>query len=89
MKAMVFEKCGLPLKMVSLPIPPLKPGQLLLKVSACGVCRTDLHIIEGDLKEAKLPLVLGHEIVGTVAALAADENQMPSPFKIGERVGVP
>ena len=89
MKAMVFEKCGLPLKIVSLPIPPLKPGQLLLKVSACGVCRTDLHIIEGDLKEAKLPLVLGHEIVGTVAALAADENQMPSPFKIGERVGVP
>ncbi|MBI5175537.1 MAG: zinc-dependent alcohol dehydrogenase family protein [Candidatus Melainabacteria bacterium] len=89
MEAMVFEKYGLPLKMVSLPMPQLKPGQLLLKVSACGVCRTDLHIIEGDLKEAKLPLVLGHEIVGTVAALAADENDKPSPFRIGERVGVP
>ena len=89
MQAMVFEKCGLPLKLVTMPKPRLKPGQLLLKVSACGVCRTDLHIIEGDLKEAKLPLVLGHEIVGRVEALAEDENGMPSPFRIGERVGVP
>jgi propanol-preferring alcohol dehydrogenase len=61
------------------------PNQLLIAVSTCGVCRTDLHLADGDLSNAKLPLVLGHEIVGTVAALGRGVER----FALGDRVGVP
>ncbi len=85
MRAMLFETVGQPLRMVELPIPQPGPGQVLLKVHACGVCHTDLHILDGELSEPKLPLVLGHQIVGTVIRHGSGSNR----FKPGERVGVP
>ncbi|MCZ6485727.1 MAG: alcohol dehydrogenase catalytic domain-containing protein, partial [Acidobacteria bacterium] len=66
MLAMLFEAPGEPLREVDLPIPKPGRGQVLVKVAACAVCRTDLHVVDGDLSEPKLPLVPGHEIVGRV-----------------------
>lgn len=85
MKAMVFERVGDPLHLVELPLPECGPGQVLVRVTACGVCRTDLHVVDGDLDEPKLPLVLGHEIVGTVAKLGTDVDKL----EIGQRIGIP
>lgn len=85
MQAMVLEKAGTPLKRVAIPVPQPGPDQILLKVLACGVCRTDLHIVDGELAHPKLPLVLGHEIVGRVEAL----GPRVEGFDIGMRVGVP
>jgi alcohol dehydrogenase, propanol-preferring len=85
MKAMVLEKPGTPLRQLELPTPIPAAGQVLVKVAACGVCRTDLHVVDGDLKEPKLPVIPGHEIVGHVAALGAGVTQL----SIGERVGIP
>jgi alcohol dehydrogenase, propanol-preferring len=85
MKAMVMERAGEPLRAAELPIPKPGPQQVLIKVAACGVCRTDLHVFDGELAQPKLPLVLGHEIVGHVEALGKDVEG----FAIGERVGVP
>lgn len=85
MQAMVLERAGTPLKAAKLPRPEPGPDQILLKVLACGVCRTDLHIHDGELGEPKLPLVLGHEIVGRVEALGPGV----AGFALGERVGVP
>jgi len=82
---MVLERAGTPLKIATLPRPEAGPNQILLKVLACGVCRTDLHIHDGEFGEPKLPLVLGHEIVGRVEALGPGVTG----FAIGERVGVP
>lgn len=85
MPAMVLEAAHQPLKATELPVPEPGPDQILLKVLACGVCRTDLHIVDGELDHPKLPLVLGHEIVGRVEALGANVEG----FALGERVGVP
>jgi len=85
MKAMQLAAPRTALKLVDLPMPRPGPGQLLIKVRACGVCRTDLHVADGDLTEGKLPIVPGHEIVGTVIEKGAGV----APFAIGERVGVP
>jgi propanol-preferring alcohol dehydrogenase len=85
MLAMVLERQREPLRPAELPDPEPDAGQVLISVAACGVCRTDLHIVDGDLTEPKLPLVLGHQIVGTVAAL----GQGAERFAVGERVGVP
>jgi propanol-preferring alcohol dehydrogenase len=85
MQAMVLEKARTPLKLSELPVPTPGPRQVLLKVLACGVCRTDLHIFDGELDHPKLPLVLGHEIVGRVEATGEDVKG----FTIGMRVGVP
>jgi len=82
MKAMVLDAARAPLRSVELPDPRPAPGQALLRVLACGVCRTDLHIVDGELAAPKLPLVPGHQIVGEV--LAAGER-----FEPGARVGVP
>ena len=82
---MVLDSAGLPLRAAELPVPEPGPGQILLKVAACGVCRTDLHIFDGELAHPKLPLVLGHEIVGRVEALGARVEGCA----IGTRVGVP
>jgi propanol-preferring alcohol dehydrogenase len=71
--------------MVDLPAPRPGRGQVLIKVRACGVCRTDLHVVDGDLPQRKMPIVPGHEIVGTVAEKGAGVER----FEIGERVGVP
>ncbi|HKP92307.1 MAG TPA: zinc-dependent alcohol dehydrogenase family protein [Chthoniobacterales bacterium] len=67
------------------PVPPPGPGELLVKVKACAVCRTDLHIVDGELPEPKLPLVPGHEIVGTVQEVGATIRD----FRVGDRVGIP
>jgi alcohol dehydrogenase, propanol-preferring len=74
-----------PLRPAELPDPEPGPGRLLISVSACGVCRTDLHIVDGELSEPKLPLVLGHQIVGTVVGAGEGAER----YAIGERVGVP
>src|SRR3989442_2886796 len=84
MKAMVLEAPGRPLRETELPDPKPGPGQVLLRISACGVCRTDLHVADGELPDPKLPLVLGHQIVGTVEALGEGVERGE-----GERLGVP
>ena len=85
MQAMVLKRAGTPLQAASLKVPEPGQGKFLIKVAACGVCRTDLHIFDGELSQPKLPLVLGHEIVGHVAALGPGVVD----FAIGDRVGVP
>jgi alcohol dehydrogenase, propanol-preferring len=69
MQAMVLDRVAQPLREVELPVPAPGPDQILIKVAACGVCRTDLHVFDGELIHPKLPLVLGHEIVGRVETL--------------------
>lgn len=85
MKAAVLEKPGEPLVIKDIPDPEPGDGQILLKVHACGVCRSDLHVIDGDLDDPKLPLVLGHQIVATVVEAGSGANR----FSKGESVGVP
>jgi propanol-preferring alcohol dehydrogenase len=85
MAAMVLERAGAPLVARRLAVPEPGPGQVLVKVAACGVCRTDLHVFDGDLTEPKLPLVLGHEIVGRVVETGPGVEQLAS----GTRVGIP
>jgi propanol-preferring alcohol dehydrogenase len=85
MRAMILESPRTPLREVRLPRPVPGPGQLLLKVTACAVCRTDLHVVDGELPDPKLPLIPGHEIVGKVAGF----GKGASAFPIGIRVGVP
>ncbi|MCB1688153.1 MAG: zinc-dependent alcohol dehydrogenase family protein [Halioglobus sp.] len=85
MQAMVLKKMGQPLELMELPQPVVSDGQLLLRVLACGICRTDLHVVDGDLTEPRLPLVPGHQIVGIVEALGDNAGN----FSVGQRVGVP
>ncbi|HEX9661866.1 MAG TPA: alcohol dehydrogenase catalytic domain-containing protein, partial [Candidatus Binatia bacterium] len=85
MRAMLFEEAGQPLRLADLPIPTPNPGQVLIRVRACAVCRTDLHVVDGELTRPRLPLVPGHEIVGTIERLGARVDR----FRIGDRVGVP
>jgi propanol-preferring alcohol dehydrogenase len=82
---MVLERAGEPLRLTELRDPVPGAGQVLLRVHACGVCRTDLHILDGELAEPKLPLVPGHQIVGTVIGAGEGAKR----FAAGERVGVP
>ena len=85
MFAMVLEKAGAPLKRTDLAIPAPANDEILIKVEACGICRTDLHILDGELKRPKLPLIMGHQIVGTVERLGSGVTR----FHSGRRVGVP
>jgi alcohol dehydrogenase, propanol-preferring len=85
MKAMLLDEPGRPLRAADLPDPEPGPGGVLLRVSACGVCRTDLHVVDGELSDPKLPLVPGHQIVGTVVGIGEGAER----FQPGERVGVP
>jgi propanol-preferring alcohol dehydrogenase len=85
MRAMVLEKPHTPLTMRERATPAPAAGEILVEIAACGVCRTDLHVVDGELPDPKLPIVLGHEIVGRVAAMGAGV----AGFAIGERVGVP
>jgi propanol-preferring alcohol dehydrogenase len=85
MQAMVLDRLGEPLQKRKLPLPVPGPKQILIKVHACGVCRTDLHILDGELPRPKLPLILGHEIIGTVAGKGEDAGD----YRIGQRIGVP
>jgi propanol-preferring alcohol dehydrogenase len=85
MRAMVLETPGRPLVQMELPDLEPGPGRLRLRVRACGVCRTDLHVADGELADPKLPLVLGHQIVGTVEAVGEGVESV----RTGDRVGVP
>ena len=85
MRAMMLDAPRTPLHLANLPVPTPGTGQVLLEVHACGVCHTDLHIVDGELTEPKLPLVLGHQIVGTIVQSGPDSKR----FNIGDRVGVP
>ena len=88
MKAMVLEKPGMPLRMVERDTPEPRAGEVLVKVHACAVCRTDLHVAQGDLTQPKLPIVLGHEVVGRRAvrigaAAVVTLDAMPEAFSMG------
>jgi propanol-preferring alcohol dehydrogenase len=85
MRAMVLERPGTPLVMRERPVPAPGAGEILVEVAACGVCRTDLHVVDGELPDPKLPIVPGHEIVGRVAAM----GDRVSGFTRGQRIGVP
>ncbi|MGB7095585.1 MAG: zinc-dependent alcohol dehydrogenase family protein [Anaerolineales bacterium] len=85
MRAMVLEKPGTALNLREVPLPSPGPDQILLKVQACGVCRTDLHILDGELNHPKLPLIMGHQIVGRLV----DKGENVRRFRSGERIGVP
>jgi len=85
MRAMILQAPQTPLREADLPVPKPAPDQILIRVRACGVCRTDLHVVDGELTHPKLPLVPGHEIVGVVA----DKGARVDRFAIGDRVGVP
>ncbi|MEK6251622.1 MAG: zinc-dependent alcohol dehydrogenase family protein [Actinomycetota bacterium] len=85
MDAMVLEQQRQPLRQADLPVPEPGPGQVLVGVHTCGVCRTDLHVVDGELTEPKLPLVPGHQIVGTVERAGKGAQR----FAVGDRVGVP
>jgi propanol-preferring alcohol dehydrogenase len=85
MRAMVLQKPGQALRLMEVPEPKPREGEVLLRVQACAVCRTDLHVVDGELNQPKLPLIPGHEIVGVVEASGAAADR----FKAGDRVGVP
>jgi len=82
---MIFEGVGRPLRLVERPLPDPGPQQVLVRVLACGVCRTDLHVVDGELTQPKLPLILGHEIVGVVERTGSAVTSLTP----GQRVGVP
>ncbi len=85
MKAAVLSKLKHPLEIIKMPCPEPARDEVLLRVLACGVCRTDLHIIDGELPSPSLPLILGHQIVGEVIGLGKDIKE----FQLGHKVGVP
>ena len=85
MRAMILETPGQPLRPAELPVPRPDEHQVLLRVRACGVCRTDLHIADGELAEPKLPLIMGHMIVGEVA----EAGEEVGDIAVGAHVGVP
>lgn len=85
MRAMLFESAGRPLRLADLDVPSPSGHEILVRVRACGVCRTDLHVFDGDLQPTKRPLVLGHEIVGEVVELGPDAEDLLE----GSRVGIP
>jgi len=85
MHAMLLNEQRKPLILSEVQVPHPGAGQVLIKVHTCGVCRTDLHVLDGDLSEPKLPLILGHQIVGTVVGLGAEVDR----FALGQRIGVP
>ena len=85
MKAMILEVPFQPLVLKEIEVPDCGPNQVLIKISACAVCRTDLHVVDGELPEPKLPLIPGHEIIGEVVGSGVNVKR----FKTGDRVGVP
>ena len=85
MRAMVLDSPGSPLRVAEVPIPEAGPKQVLLQVHACAVCRTDLHVVDSELPDPTLPLIPGHQIVGTVKRVGERADR----FAAGDRVGVP
>jgi propanol-preferring alcohol dehydrogenase len=86
MRAMVFEQVGSPLRAVERETPTPQPGQLLLRIHACGICRTDLHLLDGEVEIKEPPRILGHQIVATVEDIGAGNE---TAIEAGDRVGVP
>jgi propanol-preferring alcohol dehydrogenase len=82
---MILEAAHTPLHLCEMPVPVPGPDQVLVQVRACGVCRTDLHVFDGELPHPKLPLILGHEVVGVIAA----RGEKVERFAVGDRVGIP
>ncbi|HEY2681559.1 MAG TPA: zinc-dependent alcohol dehydrogenase family protein [Candidatus Udaeobacter sp.] len=100
MRAMVLDESKRPLRLRDVPKPKAGNGQLLVRVSTCAVCRTDLHVVDGELPDPKLPLILGHQVVGRVAEIGEQTSERPErpdsrgtkaapTFRIGDRVGIP
>jgi propanol-preferring alcohol dehydrogenase len=93
MRAMVLDEPKQPLQLRDVPKPKSGRGQLLVRVSSCAVCRTDLHVVDGELPNPKLPLILGHQIVGRVEEVGEDSNLKSEisnqTFEMGDRVGIP
>jgi len=93
MRAMILDKPGQPLQLRDMPKPRPGRGQLLVRVNTCAVCRTDLHVVDDELPNPKLPLILGHQIVGRVEEVGEDSNLKSEisnqKFEIGDRVGIP
>ncbi len=85
MRAMILDVPGEPLRVAEVPVPEPGEGQVLLRVHCCAVCRTDLHVVDGELPDPRLPLIPGHQIVGTVERI----GEHTDGFTVGERVGVP
>jgi alcohol dehydrogenase, propanol-preferring len=85
MRAMILDAPGKPLRLVDLPLPTPSCNQVLIQVHTCGICRTDLHIVDGELTSPKLPLIPGHQIVGKIVKI----GEKVTKFQVGERVGVP
>ncbi len=86
MRAMVLDKPKQPLQLLDVEKPRPAKGQLLVRIVTCAVCRTDLHVVDGELPDSKLPLIPGHQIVGYVEEVGPEN---PSSFAIGDRVGIP
>jgi alcohol dehydrogenase, propanol-preferring len=84
-RAMILDVPGEPLRVAEVPVPEPGEGQLLLRVHCCAVCRTDLHVVDGELPDPRLPLIPGHQIVGTVENIGGHTDG----FAVGDRVGVP
>ena len=85
MKAMVLQRHGEPLTLMDRPDPQPSATEVRVRVAACGVCRTDLHVVDGELPDHKLPIVPGHEIVGRIDLVGRDVNAL----RVGMRVGIP
>lgn len=85
MRAMVLRELRQPLQLEYMPVPEPAAGQIQIRVEACGVCRTDLHLVDGELSDYRLPIIPGHEIVGRITAIGAGVQD----FELNERVGVP
>ena len=85
MHAMVMKELGKPLEWLELPDPLPQAGEIRVKVAACGVCRTDLHVVDGELPHPQVPIIPGHEIVGRIDALGSGVKDL----EIGQRVGIP
>lgn len=85
MHAMLLKHPGQKLQYIELPIPSPRENEVLIKVHACGICRTDLHVVDGELKQPKLPLIPGHQIVGKIVQL----GNAVSEFHLGQRIGIP
>src|SRR6185503_19235587 len=87
MRAMVLEKPKSQLVLRDVPMPKQARGQLLVRVGSCAVCRTDLHVVDAELPQPKLPLILGHQIVGRGEELGPADPDVK--FRVGDRVGIP
>jgi propanol-preferring alcohol dehydrogenase len=88
MRAMLLKRMGEPLRLVERPDPEPDDGEVRVRVTACGVCRTDLHVVDGELPNPKLPIVPGHEIVGRIDAVGPGVDTLAAGMRVGDRKSV-